>query len=723
MKPQLLTCLISLGLASSCTVPTDSESSEEPLGKQQEAATDPSTWPEDDKLPPMAPLIADRGEQLVSAYKTVKDPVEAGIKFLQMVGFLKSPPSQESLIYELRAEIEKLAVAEAWRVDAHVYADRVAALIQTIDIAAGKMREGRPMIEHGKDGDLLSGVALTAFEEDPAAFSRIYTKSQSATDGPWSNVISTRPDHPSDNLYDWRVGVPALMQAIGLRLQIMSAVEPSFKNTQIYDDELVRHQGHLENHMKRMIYGTDDEVGGVRCGSKPLGSIGTAPYPRLGTRIACADINTGIEAWQDLPASLQDQPGCSQLNTLQVPEFRSYVDANGLPVYYVVYVTAGAYNISESCLFEPTRALERTVLGRLPLRQLRSMIDTLAVYRDPALESSTVGATCQSWADQYGIAADETFGTAPSTIQMAWARAGCNTAASWLVRARRAPRPAVNINQDGKPEVTVFRPATAEWFSLVNTNPWTELAMVKAGVPGSVPVPADYNGDGTIERATWHAQTGKWSWTQPGRVCAPFLGCVNVPNAPMTVTYGAVGDIPVPGDYDNDRKTDVAVWRPAIGRWFIKPSSGAAEQQHEWGASEDTPVIGDYDADGYTDRAVWSPSSGNWYIASSRTNSAYSVQWGLRGDVPVPADYDGDGKTDQAVFRDGTWWILPSINGAGYGVTWGEKGDVPMPADFDADRKADFVVWRPSEQRWYIAPSSSGAYWVWWGAPRDLPVP
>ena len=107
---------------------------------------------------------------------------------------------------------------------------------------------------------------------------------------------------------------------------------------------------------------------------------------------------------------------------------------------------------------------------------------------------------------------------------MAWARAGCNTAASWLVRARRAPRPAVYINRDGKAEVTVFRPATAEWFSLVNTNPWTELATVKAGVPGSVPVPADYNGDGTIERATWHAQMGKWSCTEPGRILCPVRG-------------------------------------------------------------------------------------------------------------------------------------------------------------------------------------------------------
>ena len=70
-----------------------------------------------------------------------------------------------------------------------------------------------------------------------------------------------------------------------------------------------------------------------------------------------------------------------------------------------------------------------------------------------------------------------------------------------------------------------------------------------------------------------------------------------------------------------------------------------------WGGGADVPVPGDYDGDGITDVAIFRPSTGSWFIVKSATATGVSLTWGGGGDVPVPGDYDGDGKTDIAIFR------------------------------------------------------------------------
>ena len=69
---------------------------------------------------------------------------------------------------------------------------------------------------------------------------------------------------------------------------------------------------------------------------------------------------------------------------------------------------------------------------------------------------------------------------------------------------------------------------------------------------------------------------------------------------------------------------------------------------------------------GKTDIAVWRPSTGTWWILNSSTGAVTQRQWGDVRRHSVPGDYDGDGKTDIAVWRpsDGQWWILNSSNGS-----------------------------------------------------------
>ena len=77
----------------------------------------------------------------------------------------------------------------------------------------------------------------------------------------------------------------------------------------------------------------------------------------------------------------------------------------------------------------------------------------------------------------------------------------------------------------------------------------------------------------------------------------------------FTLLVGA----PVSGDIDGDFKTDVTIYRPSSGTWYLlKSSTGfVAGAGHVWGASTDIPGPGDYDGDGAGDVAVYRPGLGS----------------------------------------------------------------------------------------------------------------
>lgn len=195
-------------------------------------------------------------------------------------------------------------------------------------------------------------------------------------------------------------------------------------------------------------------------------------------------------------------------------------------------------------------------------------------------------------------------------------------------------------------------------------------------------------------------------------------------NTQTVVGWGTNGDTIVPADYDGDGICDVAVFRPSNGTWFVIKSTGGTINR-QFAVAGDIPVPGDYDGDGKANIAVYRPSDGTWWVLNSDNITQTVTGWGITGDRPVPADYDGDGKCDIAVFRpsNGTWWVIKSTGGT-INQQFAATGDVPVPADYDGDGKANIAVYRPSNGTWWILnPDNITQTVVGWGIPNDIPVP
>jgi hypothetical protein len=286
-----------------------------------------------------------------------------------------------------------------------------------------------------------------------------------------------------------------------------------------------------------------------------------------------------------------------------------------------------------------------------------------------------------------------------------------------------ATRQAWNGNSNGYITTTVNLPASANGQSIkFRWRMGTDCSVASTGwnidnvevINGfacsfntSVKSRADFDGDGKTDLSVFRPSEGNWYLN---RSTAGFTA----------LNWGLSSDVLTPGDFDGDGKTDVAVFRGATGTWFILRSSTGTLGAFPFGAAGDVPVVGDYDGDDKDDAAVFRPSTNVWYILNSGGGTTIAP-FGAAGDIPVRGDYDGDGKTDIAVYRAGQWWIAKSTGGTSV-ISFGIASDKPVPADYDGDDKDDVAVYRNGI--WYILRSTNALVdIVNFGIASDVPAP
>jgi hypothetical protein len=282
----------------------------------------------------------------------------------------------------------------------------------------------------------------------------------------------------------------------------------------------------------------------------------------------------------------------------------------------------------------------------------------------------------------------------------------------------------MDFDGDNKSDYSVIRSAAAAgqatWITHGSggVDTWTDFGVGVGFPTGDKAVPGDYDGDGKTDVAVWRPTEGNWYILQSN-------GSVL-----RAESFGLIGDdSTVVGDYNGDGKDDMAVYRPGAGNtqsnFYYRTTAGGGIFTVPFGLGNDVAVGGDFDGDGTADFHVARPGGGTYTHFELRSTAGFNAYpWGLSTDKLVSGDFNGDGRSDIAAVRSNganwDWYVLRSLTNDLQFLAWGNPAtDFLTPGDYDGDGKTDFAVWRSGQaanQTQFHVRGSASAYQTFeWG--------
>jgi hypothetical protein len=264
--------------------------------------------------------------------------------------------------------------------------DALGRSVAVADSLIAKIRRKDPIDEKDNTDADLAVREITNDFTTSAVFSFPYNEKAQKRGIEFLHYIKKDLDPRSEFIYDWRLGISALMRVISVRLVVLAAFHPNFRNDGYGWTDLNDYREALKIHYETMLKG-------VRCATKTYETFAYDTYGRF-FRFPkeidrCADIHTGLSTGIDRAPACAEfwkadennrQPGCARLAPLPLCQSDDTWNLfwDGVPLSSTS-VCAASPETAEEVLAD----LKREVIRSMPLYEVKAMIDTLYLLTHP----------------------------------------------------------------------------------------------------------------------------------------------------------------------------------------------------------------------------------------------------------------------------------------------------------------------------------------------------